>query len=189
MVKNGNSFPVKFLRKGVGCDFAISSSIGADSSVFMVGGIDENGDIWILNIYRLTGKSYAEQMSTIRSINSNFNPDILVFETNGFQKIFADECLKENIPVIEHKTTTNKYDLKEGLPALSVLFETGKIKVPIGDLHSREMKDVLFTELASFGYTDKGLQGTGGHDDCVIALWKLVIALKYRLTGFDFAFV
>jgi hypothetical protein len=189
MVRNGTSSPVRFVRKAVGCDFAISSNIGADSSVFMVGGIDENSDIWILNIYRLTGKSFAEQLSAIRSIHQNFNPDLFVFETNGFQQIFATEALKENIPVIEHKTTTNKYDLKEGLPALSVLFETGKIKIPTGDEYSRSMKDLLFTELSSFGYTDKGLQGTGAHDDMVIALWKLVVGLKHRLTGFDFAFI
>jgi hypothetical protein len=188
MVRNAMSFPVKFVRKATGCDFAISSSIGADSSVFIVGGIDEAGVIWILNIYRLTGKSFAEQLSALKSIHQNFQPDLLVLETNGFQKIFYDESLKQNMPVIDHKTTTNKYDLKEGIPALSVLFETGKFRVPTGDEYSRAMKDLMFTELSSFGYTDKGLQGTGAHDDIVIALWKLVVGLKYKMTGFDFAF-
>jgi hypothetical protein len=189
MVDNIESFPVRFERIGVGCDFAISSNIGSDSSVFIVGGIDEYGCVWVLNMYRMNGKSYAQQMNVISTINRDFRPDIFCMESNGFQKIFAEEARTLGIPAVEHRTGENKYDPKKGLPSLALMFEQGKIKIPTGNLYSTTNKDMMFSELGSIAYTSKGLQATSGHDDIGMALWFLTSGLKRHSEGFEFGFL
>jgi hypothetical protein len=51
LVDNRDSFPIKFSKVVTGCDFALSSSVGADYSVFLTWGIDDNDNMWLLNAY------------------------------------------------------------------------------------------------------------------------------------------
>lgn len=190
MVSNRDSFPLKFDRLVIGVDLALSSAVGADYTVFIVGGLDNEGNVWILNITRLHGRPYNEQLTILKNLNINFRPDIIVIEDNGFQALFSTMADKEGMPVIGSTTTAkSKNDLKTGIPGLSVLFERGKIKVPVGDVNSRDSKDLLFAELMSVTWTDRGIQATSGHDDTVMALHQLIKGLDYKNTGFDFHFM
>jgi hypothetical protein len=190
MVKNRESFPIKLVKVGMGCDFAMSSAVGADYSVFIVGGLDEFNNFWILNIIRIHGRTYFEQMSILRSLNLNFKPDVIYAEANQFQMVMAQSMEEEDMPVFPHTTTgKNKHDWKTGLPSLSVLFERGKMKIPTGDQYSRDMKDLIFSELSNIAWTDKGLAGVGSHDDIGMALWQLKMALAHGGNSDGFAFL
>lgn len=188
-VRSRDAYKQKFDRVVTAIDFSISSNVGADYTVIVTAGIDDKDNIWLMNITRFTGKKFSEQMSAIRAINSNFRPDVIVMEQNVFQQIFVQQGSEEGMPVVGHTTGTNKYDLKAGLPSVALLYEMGKIRCPRGDQESKDMGDLIASELSSVTWTDKGLEGVGEHDDIAMAIWLLTIAAKKVTTGFSFKFL
>lgn len=183
---NIHSFKRKGLVKiSIGVDFAKSANIGADATVAIVVGEDEAGHIWLLWMWRKVGATYAEQINEIKRLNSNFNPDIILLETNGFQQIYYEE-LKDYLPVVESKTGNDKKSFEVGIPSLEVLFEQSKIHFPRGDEYSRTTIDEICKELTSMTWTGKGLEGVGAHDDIPVALWKAVKGLKENTFNFNF---
>ena len=187
LVDSREEFPVKFSKVVVGCDFAISANVGADYAVFSVWGIDELTDErWLLHLYREKGVKFFEQMNVLRRINSCFRPDLIVMENNTFQQIFVETADTEGMPVIGHTTGIDKYDLKTGWPHLSTLFERGKIHIPVGNVYSQQVKDLIFQDLGSVAFTEKGLESVGSHDDISSSFWLADLAASRMTTGFKF---
>lgn len=187
LVDSREEFPVKFSKVVVGCDFAISANVGADYAVFSVWGIDELTDErWLLHLYREKGAKFFEQMNVLRRINSRFRPDLIVMENNTFQQIFVETADTEGMPVIGHTTGIDKYDLKTGWPHLSTLFERGKIHIPVGNVYSQQVKDLIFQDLGSVAFTEKGLESVGSHDDISSSFWLADLAASRMTTGFKF---
>lgn len=189
LVKNRDDFPIKFDKVVVGCDFSISANVGADYSVFTVWGIDANQERWLLSFYREKGKSFYEQMQILKGINLRFRPDVMVMEQNAFQQIFVQESDKAGMPVVGHHTGTEKNDLKEGWPGLAILMERYKIHIPVGDKYSENVKDLIFSDLGSVAFTDKGLQSVSDHDDISSSMWLASLAANISITGFKFSFM
>jgi len=181
----------KFVRVAVGCDFAISSSIGADYSCFVIGGLDEYGQIHILNCWRRKGASYSQQIAALKKINRDFRPDVFVVETNGMQEIFLQELETAGLPVVGQTTGSEKKSFYVGVPALSILFETSKICFPYGDEPSKHITDLFHSELNSITFIqDKGkLESISQHDDAAMGTWQLVKGLKWGIDKFDFSFI
>lgn len=188
LVNNRNDFPLKFNRVVVGCDFAISANVGADYSVFTVWGVDEQKEMWLLHMYRDSGKTFHEQIQVLKGINIRFSPDVMVLEQNTFQMIFVQEGEKQGLPVMGHTTGIDKFSLKDGWPAVAVLFERGKIHIPTGDEHSRNVKDLVFSELGSIAFTDRGLQSVGSHDDIGSSFWLATLGVNKLSSGFRYDF-
>jgi hypothetical protein len=189
MVNNIESFPVRMNRVAIGVDLAISANVGADYTVYAVLGLDSEENLWILKVVRLHGKSYQEQIAHLKKLNVDFRPDIIQIESNGFQAMFSQAADSEGLPVHSDATTSkSKTDLKTGLPGIALLFERGKIKIPIGNQESKDIKDLLFAEFSSITFTNNGLQATSGHDDMPMAVHQAVKALDYRNTGFGVTF-
>lgn len=188
-VNNRSNYGRKFDYVVTSVDFSISSNVGADYTVIITSGIDENDNIWLMNITRFKGKRFAEQLAIMKSINQAFRPDIMVMENNVFQQIFVDEGERHGLPVEGHTTGTNKYDLMHGLPGVALLLERGKIKIPRGDQASIDQSDSLALELMSVTWTEKGLEGVGEHDDQAMSLWLNTIGAKKVTTGFSFKFM
>lgn len=187
LVDSREEFPIKFSKVVVGCDFAISANVGADYAVFSVWGIDELTDErWLLHLYREKGVKFFEQMNVLRRINSRFRPDLIVMENNTFQQIFVETADTEGMPVIGHTTGIDKYDLKTGWPHLSTLFERGKIHIPVGNVYSQQVKDLIFQDLGSVAFTEKGLESVGSHDDISSSFWLADLAASRMTTGFKF---
>lgn len=190
LVRNRDDFPIKFNKVVTGCDFAISANVGSDYTVFTTWGVDdETGERWLLNFYRDKGKTFHEQMQILKGINSRFRPDSMIIEQNAFQQIFVQEGDKQGMPVIGHTTGIDKYDLKNGWPGLSVDFERGKIHIPIGDTYSQNVKDLIFSDLGSVAFTDRGLQSVGDHDDISSSFWLAKLGANLITTGFKYAFI
>lgn len=175
LVDNINNYPVKFKKISVGCDWAISSSIGADYTVFTVFGLSTLDEYHLLHITRLQGSSHNEQINKLQWIRSNFNPDVIIAESNGFQKVMIQLCIESGIREIQPFITTsgNKKDLYDGVPSISVLFERGQLKIPYGDEHSKNMANIILSEFNAITFDDDSgkLENSGGHDDTAMAIF------------------
>jgi hypothetical protein len=189
LVRSRDDYFKKFDKVVVGCDFAISSNVGADYYCYTTWGIDENNGMWLLNIQIGKGKSYEEQLQMLKSINVHFRPNVMVFESNVFQQIFSEGANKYGMPVVPHNTGVEKNDLSKGWPTLAIMFERNQIHIPIGDENSRKMKDMIFDQLGSVAFTDHGLQSVGSHDDICSSMWLAALARNIAETGFKFTFM
>ena len=183
LVDNIISHPIKFKKVAAGVDLALSGNIGSDYTVIIVVGLDELNRIWLLHVTRLNGAGYNEQIATLQRINYNFNPSVILMETNGFQKVMSQIGKDSGINnIIDFNTTgNNKKDAYEGLPSLAVLFERCEFMFPRGDEKSREVTNLIASELNSVAFDDdRGkLESVGEHDDTAMALFFATKALKY----------
>ena len=68
-------------------------------------------------------------------------------------------------------------------------FERGKIHIPVGDKYSQDVKDLIFSDLGSVAFTDRGLQSVGDHDDISSSFWLAKIGANLITTGFKYAFI
>lgn len=190
LAKSRENFPMVFNRVVTACDFAMSSSVGADYSVFGTFGIDDMNRMWLMHFWREKGASYAQQLAVLKSINTNFRPDVMILEVNQMQRIFAEGATDSGLPVIPHTTGTNKYDLEKGLPSVALIFERNAIKFPRGDEHSKNVSDLILSELSSVTWTDKGkLEGVGEHDDTAMMIWLASLGKNALTSSFGFGFL
>lgn len=172
LVENIHSYPVRFKKVTVGCDFAKSGNIGADFTCYTVWGLDSLDCYHLIHVWRKQGATHNEQISQISRINNNFSPDRIILETNGFQMVMLELAKQSGITRAEGFNTDgfNKKDMYEGVPALAVLFERGLIKLPRGNEDSKNITDLICSEFNSITFTDKGkLQAATDHDDTVMS--------------------
>lgn len=193
LVNNIYSHPIRsiFNRVVMGCDFAISASASADYSAFGMLGVSSVDGVehyYLLNVWHEKGKSYGEQQRKIKQLHTDFNFDLGVLESVQMQQIFVEGAAEMGLPVEGHHTSAKtKYDLKEGLPSLAILFEQGRIHFPYGDEHSRGVVDMIFEQLQSMSWSDHGIESTSEHDDLVMMLLMCIIAAR-KCSGFLFDF-
>lgn len=186
LVDNIISFPIKFKKISTGVDLALSSESGADYTVITTTGEDEIGNIWLLNLTRLHGARYNQQIATLQLINHNFSPDVILMENNVFQKVMADLGRDAGLDnIAEFTTGNNKKDLYEGLPSLAVLFERGMMRFPRGNEKSIEITNLLCGELNSITFDDdRGkLESVSEHDDAAMSLFLSIKGLRYVNSG------
>jgi len=62
LVNNRQSYPIKFKKVSVGCDFALSSTVGADYTVYTVIGIDSLDQLHLIHSCILHGAGYNQQI-------------------------------------------------------------------------------------------------------------------------------
>lgn len=190
LVSSRDDFPIKFAKVVTGCDFSISANVGADYFCFSTFGIDEDNGMWLLNMKLGKGKTYDEQLQILKGINVRFRPDVMVFESNVFQQIFTEGATKYGMPVVPHNTGAEKNDLSKGWMQISVLFERGLMHIPYGDKYSQDIKDIIFEQLGSVAFTDKGgLESVGSHDDCCSSMWLASLGRNITNTGGKFDFI
>lgn len=190
LIRNRDDFPKKFSKVVTGADFSISSNVGADFYCYTTFGVDEDNGMWLLDIQIGKGKTYDEQLQILKGINARFRPDVMVFESNVFQQIFTEGATKYGMPVVPHNTGVEKNDLSKGWCQLAVMFERSQFHIPTGDKHSCDMKDMIFEQLGSVAFTDKGgLASVGGHDDICSSIWLATLGRNISSTGFKFTFI
>jgi len=190
-VQNIYSYPIRFKKVCVGCDFAKSGNIGADYTVYAVCGMDAMNNYHIIHIWRKKGASHNEQIAELTRINNNFKPDRVILETNGFQEVMLELAKQNGIKAEGHVTTGhNKKDMYEGVPALAILFERGQMRMPRGDEKSRATTDLICSEFNSITFTDKGkLQASSEHDDTVMAIFFAIRSLTNVSDKINISFV
>lgn len=191
VIENIDQSTEKYEVVAVGCDFAISSAIGSDYSVFTIVGLRKNGKIDVLNTWRKNGVKYGGQIAALKMINKRFRPDIFVLETNGLQEIFLQMVEEAGLPAVGDFTGNEKKDFYKGIPALAVLFERSMIKFPYKSQKAKDLTDLYHAELNSMTFIqDKGkLESAGAHDDTSMSLWQAIKGVKRSINSFDFNFI
>jgi hypothetical protein len=172
----------------MGVDLAMSASAGADFLVAYVIAVDPQGNRWIVDIYRAKGLGYQDQVNRIIQLSKKYQCGLVFCEANQYQRVITDMVISvSSVPIKafythgRRKATTfrlgmnqqysaNKNALDQGVPALRMLFENGKLRIPWNQ-DTREQVQVWIDEMQSFGWADGKLQGVGAHDDTVMALW------------------
>ena len=178
MPENIEDFPIPLKMVVLGCDFALSSSVGANYSVYITLGLDDAKNYWLLDMERGKGWTFVEQQDIIRKLNIRYKYDRIGMETNQMQAIFAQEAKTRipGLPALEIVTGADKHDTRTGIPSIATLFEMGKIKIPIGGERERRTCAVIFGELKSFIWQSGKLEVIRGHVDSPYAFWKAIQA-------------
>lgn len=162
-----------------GVDIAMSSGVGADYTVVMTIAIDSHGNTWVVDIQRVKGMPYHEQLALIKSVGEKYKPAVIAVESNQAQRFVADELIRTtNLPVVRHTTTAAKHSLEHGLPSLKLMLENRKLRLPRGDDHSIKMTDLLAEEFNGFTFLNGRVQSVGEHDDLPMAYFIAVQAQK-----------
>lgn len=174
-----------------GVDLALSASSSGDYTVITVLGVDTNANMHIVELVRVRGVAYHEQLAIITDtlapyLNAGVLATVMV-EANQMQRIFGDELARTSLLPIKKFYTSGgeKHSLERGVPSLRMYVENGKLRIPRGDAASREATDVLLSEMQSFAWLKGKLQGVGQHDDTVMSLWIATVGV---LKGNGFLF-
>lgn len=172
----------------IGCDLAISSNIAADYTVYTVLGMTKENKLRLLYIWRTKGLPYNTQVDALVGLNNRYHPDSIVMEDNAYQKVMVELARDKGLTIRPHTTTAkNKFDHKQGVPALQSLFQQKKIELPY-DENAKEIVDLLSMELGSMTFTEEKLRSTAAHDDMVMSLW-LSVRSAHQNTGIVFGYI
>jgi len=170
----------------MGVDLQISTSSSADYSVFVTLAVSGEGKYHLVHMDRNRGMGYAWQLNRIKQLHAKYQPQLIMVESNSFQRVLAQMLQEEYLPIEESVTGLEKHDMQIGIPSLRQIFESRQIVIPWKDSESREMFQPLIQELAAWQFVkDKGkFVSKARHDDTTMALWKAIqAALKYTYSG------
>lgn len=191
-VSNIESYPTKMKKVVIGADFSISGGIGADFVVYTVWGIDTMDNYHLIHIWRDKGVSHNEMISQLVSLDQRFKPNVIIPESNNFQRILAELAKERGLKNIKPFVTgNNKKDLYSGLPSLSAMFERGQIKIPAKYGQTLNMTNIILSEFNSVTFNeDSGkLESVSEHDDIPMSSWLAINELRENKNVFKGYFV
>lgn len=156
-----------------GVDLAISEEEIADETVDLTLAKMSDGKYIILNI--VSGHpTPAGTRSIIREQVENFNPGIVMVESNAYQASMAKDMKGTFIGerIKSFTTTDEKYDLFMGINSIAVAFENGKFILPFDKSDPRTITEMkkLVSELKRFP--------SGHTGDRLMALWFAFVAIR-----------
>ena len=100
---------VKISKVYQGIDLAISRSTSADYFVILTIGQDDDGRIFILDVFRKQGVSFRDQIKTIISKAATWLPLRIGVEVNSYQAALSQELERLTLlPIIEITTVKDK---------------------------------------------------------------------------------
>ena len=156
-----------------GWDFSlVTSAKGAeerdtDYTVGITWGRDDNGNRYLIDIFRKRGMSPTELQGRVKGEYAKYGHRIRVVavEKNAFGELhYLGLQRSSDLPLKGHIThARNKADVWEGVPSLSVMFENDKVILPSRTDRDRERLEPLIHELFALGKER--------HDDTVMSLW------------------
>ena len=168
----------------VGVDFALSANVGADYTVIVVLALDKFGNRWLVDLRRFHGMPYKQQKSEIVRVGREYDPELMVLESNQMQRIWGDELIEEtDLPIYQHTTNVEKNSLAKGIPAIRMLLDNKKYRIPRGDEHSVKMTEILIGEMAGFTFNKEKVVSVTEHDDTALALYMAEIGIR-RMGGY-----
>lgn len=152
-----------------------------DYTVGTTWGKDQDGNRYLLSMVRARGLTPNELKALIVSEYEYYKEFVtcVMIEKNAFGQLhLLNLQTTTDLPLKQHLTTAGaKSNAWTGVPALSALFENGKIILPYRDDTSRFMVDTLCAELYGLGKEK--------HDDTVMSLWIAECAM--RSASFEYA--
>lgn len=174
-------------QRFIGVDFAMSTNVAADYTALFVVGLDKAGNRWIIDIVRDKGLGFQEQLSLINATAKKYNPQWIYCEKNAMQRIFGDELIRtSDLPIKNVHTGENKHSLEKGVPALRVLLENQKVRIPRGDGPSVQKTDEWTNEMHNLTFQNGKVISVGEHDDTAMAWYIAEQAIREGTFGFSF---
>lgn len=174
---NYATFDLGYLTISIGVDLAISKKEGSDYTAMAVVGQTQNGDKLLLHAIR-EKLSPAETKSRIISLAERFNPDIVIVESNAYQKAMQlDLADTTSIPVKGYQTGGEKYDVEIGINSLAIDFENAKWILPYSpqDPNTQTLVDYLVSGMLDFP--------SGHTEDLLMALWFANQGFRSLISG------
>lgn len=166
------------LRYVMGVDLAFSQANDADFTAVCVLGVDDNGNRYVVELFRARGVSYTGQFNLICDLHRKWGCKRILVEANQAQRILPAELARRtDIPVRPFTTTQNKHDIHAGLPGLKLLAENHKWRLPMGQGNQLDLVGRLLAELESFTLLNGRVVSVGDHDDLAFSLWLANTAL------------
>jgi predicted phage terminase large subunit-like protein len=124
-------------------DLAISKKDSSDYFVLITIGIDNAGNVYVLDIFRKRGISFNSQLEVIIQKAEEYKPLKVGIETNGYQAALSQEVKRLTLlPVIELTTTKDKVLRAQ---KRSGIVESGRVYVR-QDMHDFISELVLFSD-------------------------------------------
>jgi len=148
-------------------DKARAMEIDSDYYVGVTVGILPNGRRRVLNVYRDRGLASPEVLNQFERIYKMFRQDLVIIESNQFQRWLADYLLRfRDYPI--HKNITvgkDRAHLSEKSSALHIAVESHLWEFPYKTDEDKAITDLIIHELFYFG-KDR-------HDDIVMSMYQL----------------
>lgn len=171
----------------MGVDFAVSANIGSDYTVIFTVGLDKKGTWYLMDLQRARGMEFRDQLALIERKAREFQADVIACESNQSQNIFGDELIRESgLPIVNMHTGSEKHSLSVGVPALRVLLEARKIRIPRATVRCRETTDIWIAEMQAMTVVKGKVHSVAKHDDCVMAMFILSKGVQQGQFSFSF---
>jgi phage terminase large subunit-like protein len=124
---------------------------------------NKTGIIWVLDAMRFRGVSQQTLVDNIEKFYDKWGDVVhkVVVETNAFGALYFDAIKARNIPLRGVKMTA-KNNLKNGIHKIAQKFETGLIRLPIGDNICAQFVEYFTDEAIKFPF--------GKHDDTLTSM-------------------
>ncbi|MDL5159430.1 hypothetical protein [Actinomycetospora termitidis] len=168
-----------------GWDMAWSEKVGGDYLVKVTAVGDRMGrqPHRVIDIERHQRMSYPQQVALVEQHHHRYSTDLDVIEGDAMQIVYR-QSLQEGttVPVMSHHAAGQKRDLQSGVPGMIVDFTNRRWSFPYRrDGRGFDDVETLLAEFEAFGWEDGKLQGSGEHDDCVMAFWHCWWGMRLML--------
>ena len=163
----------------------VTRVMSVDPSPTNYAGIIVSDVLWLPNspyfnttVVDIRRDKYGQNMmlEVMRDLQSEYHCQALILETNSAKWLHEDVAWHRLVAMfptapIGHNTTRwNKNDQLLGVWSLAADFESGRIRLPMGDADSRDTTNLLVDEVLAYP--------NGSTDDVLMALW--FIKANYR---------
>ena len=196
---------MSFSYKTLGCDFAFSDRVTADTSPFIgLASKEEDDKFYLLNCNIYKGLSITEQMTIIKDVLfEKYQYDQIGLEENSIKAISKD-IQQWNLPITLFWTAasdpaarlTPTYDWSEKrhtvgklnlIMRLSTAFENGRFVIPYKSEEDKGIAQQILSECTSFALSEGKLVEAGVHPDIPIAMgYALELINQEKAVVFNF---
>ena len=171
----------------MGVDLAVGMNTQNDETSYCIVAYNKKDEHRRL-LYSWTGRVMARgsgwletQVLKIRELAKRFNPDTIMIESNGYQRLVVHSASDlAGLPVEGHNTGREKHSHDVGIPGLALEFEKERYTIP----WKKEIREAsrpgprkLTEGLARLIYGKNG-RLEGHTPDAVMALWMCELAIK-----------
>ena len=150
--------------------FDPSHGLGKDYSVIVVLRQDDEGNVYLVDIWRRNDFPPEKQADVIGQYNDQFKMPPFAIEDVGFQRLYNSILIQKGITIDYRPSKASNKGLKQGLMnRLRAWFEQGRIVLPFGDDATRRVVRMFLDELESHAWKNGEIVDLGKHNDMVMA--------------------
>lgn len=150
--------------------FDPSHGLGKDYSVIVMLRQDEDGYIYLVDVWRRNDFPPEKQVDVIADYNYRYKMPVVAIEDVGFQRLYNAILMQKGITIDYKPSKASNKSLKQGLMSrLRAWFEQGRVVLPFGDEPTRKVIRAFLEELESHAWKNGEIVDLGKHNDMVMA--------------------